>query len=39
VYQVYQVQIDQAIEQATAFAHKTADDVMAKLPFLKKKVQ
>jgi len=39
VYQVYQVQIDQAIEQATAFAHKTADDIMAKLPFLKKKVQ
>lgn len=39
VYQVYQVQIDQAIQQATAFAHKTAEDLMAKLPFLKKKVQ
>lgn len=39
VYQLYQVQIDQTIQQATAFAHKTADDIMAKLPFLKKKVQ
>lgn len=39
VYQIYQVQIDHAIDQATAFAHKTADDIMAKLPFLKKKVQ
>jgi hypothetical protein len=39
VYQVYQVQIDQTIHQATEFAHKTADDIMAKLPFLKKKVQ
>jgi hypothetical protein len=39
VYQIYQVQIDQTIQQATAFAHKTADDIMAKLPFLKKKVQ
>lgn len=39
VYQVYQVQIDQTIQQATAFAHKTADDIMAKLPFLKRKIQ
>lgn len=39
VYQIYRVQIDQTIQQATAFAHKTADDLMAKLPFLKKKVQ
>lgn len=39
VYQVYKVQIDQTIQQATEFAHKTAEDIMAKLPFLKKKVQ
>jgi len=26
VYQLYQVQIDQTIQQATAFAHKTADE-------------
>lgn len=26
VYQIYQVQIDQTIQQATAFAHKTADE-------------